>query len=775
MLAFALASALAAPAAITPLPDIVPAVVADRQEAQVPDRVHLDGMLGTRIQVNTVNRLLEVPTERLLEGYRKRPGRQTWEGEHIGKWLHAASLAWANSGDTRLHAKIADAVAELVECQEADGYLGTYLPKTRWTEWDVWAHKYNLLGLLTWMRLSGDRSALDCCLKMGDLLCREFGEGKRDLNRSGGHAGMASGSVLEPMVWLYRFTGEQRYRDFCQYILRDWETATGPHLVSRLLELKRVDKVGNAKAYEMLSCINGLLEWYRLTGEQDLLTAAENAWEDITAKRLYITGTASSHEHFRDDHDLPNHGNVGETCVTVTWLQFNAHLLRLTGQARYARELERIVYNQLPGAQRPDGRAWGYYVQMEGIKPYSSSLTGHCCLSSGPRGVALIPTFALSTDADGVVVNLHDAGHADLRLKDGSAVTVAITTRYPSDARVDIAVQPETPGSFTVKLRIPDWCASATLAFGDQALPIRVGADGYVAVRRTWQTGDRLTLNLPPTPRVVVGDHTNQGRACICHGPLVLAADAALDPTGNDRARLATTDVAALSITPEPATGLYRDWPHAQVFRIAAQGGPTLLAPFATAGVGARTARTDDQTHPHDHAAGTSGSRYRVWLRLAGQASADGNLAIDGSESRSRPGNQNGSLIDGGLVVTHDGTKQEQDWYAVTLPAAAIIGRVVFTHGRTFHDGGWFDTSAGKPQVQMQAVKDGPWTTVGEVLDYPATTAGDLPKLKEGARFTCTLATPVTAWAVRVVGRPACGDAPQQAFSSCGGLAVYAR
>ena len=121
---------LSATAAITPLPYVVPSVVEDRQEAQVPDRVQLSGMLGARIHANTYTRLLEtVDVDRLLEGYRERPGCMTWDGEHIGKYLHAAIMAWANSGDEKLRAKIASAVKELIKCQEADGYLGTYLPE----------------------------------------------------------------------------------------------------------------------------------------------------------------------------------------------------------------------------------------------------------------------------------------------------------------------------------------------------------------------------------------------------------------------------------------------------------------------------------------------------------------------------------------------------------------------------------------------------------------------------------------------------------------------
>ena len=98
---------------------------------------------------------------------------------------------------------------------------------------------------------------------------------------------------------------------------------------------------------------------------------------------------------------------------------------------------------------------------------------------------------------------------------------------------------------------------------------------------------------------------------------------------------------------------------------------------------------------------------------------------------------------------------------------------MVFTHGGTFHDGGWFDTSKGKPQVQVQAVKDGPWTTVGELADYPATTATDNKSIKNNTRFACTLATPVKALSVRVIGRPACGDVPARSMSSSAGLAAY--
>jgi hypothetical protein len=624
------ALSLSAIAAITPLPDKVVCTVADRQDFQVPDRVQLTGWLGTRIAVNESNRLAKLDIDRLLEGYRKRPGRQSWEGEHVGKWLHAATLAWVNTGDPALRAKLDETATELCKCQLEDGYLGTYTKDKRWTEWDVWAHKYNLIGLVTYMRYTGNLSPVPTCRNMADLLCSTFGDepGKRDINPTGNHMGMASGSVLEPMVLLYRFTGEPRYLEFCKYLLRAWETPTGPHIVSRLLNHQGVNTVGNGKAYEMLSCLNGVLELYRTTGDTNLFNACLNAWQDIVDHRLYITGAASYQEIFHDDFDLPNNKNVGETCVTVTWLQCNAQLLRLTGEARFAEQLEHVALNQLLGAQQPDGAAWGYYVQMEGKKPYSATLTGHCCLSSGPRGIALLPTFAVSTDSDGAVVNLYDASTAHLILHEGTPVTLKIETMYPADGRIRITVEPKTEKEFSLKLRLPAWCQDYSL----KPSGAKLGADGYTALRRSWKAGDVVELNLDLAPRIVVGDHLNQGKVAVCYGPLVLAADEALLPTNQTLSTLALpkADLAALVVAPEAAPAERRTWPGAKTFRVNAttqcgvESFTASLIPFADAG-------------------GT-GASYKVWLPVAGQPSA--NLLLDGIESRSRPSHKPRSISD---------------------------------------------------------------------------------------------------------------------------------
>ncbi|MCY2989553.1 MAG: hypothetical protein NTY19_17010 [Planctomycetota bacterium] len=102
------------------------------------------------------------------------------------------------------------------------------------------------------------------------------------------------------------------------------------------------------------------------------------------------------------------------------------------------------------------------------------------------------------------------------------------------------------------------------------------------------------------------------------------------------------------------------------------------------------------------------------------------NLLKAGKESRSRQGNRKGSINDGDFatfVVTYGGKLVEEDWFAVSLDEMVTVSSVVFGHGQNFPDGGWFDASAGKPRVQVQVSKGGAWETVGELSDYPKTTA----------------------------------------------------
>jgi hypothetical protein len=504
--------------------------IGDRFSPVDPGSVQLQGFLGERCSKNERARLLTKNEDELLSGFQNRPGAQAWIGEHAGKWLHAATLAWAYTKSESLRAKLDRVASALIAAQQPDGYLGTYPDGEHWgmgrnQKWDVWVHKYDLIGLITYHAHTGNQPALEAAKKIGDLLVKTFGrpaegETKLDLNERSTHAGMASGSVMEPMILLYRATADEKYLDFARFIAELWESEKGPKIISTLTEKKSVKLTANAKAYEMMSCLAGLCELYRATGETRYLTPAINAWNDIAANQLLITGSGSSGEHWTEPRQFlsSQKDQVAETCVTVTWIQLTAQLLRLTGEARYADELEKSFYNHLAAAQRPDGAAWSYFTALEGMRHYKAEQ--NCCTSSGPRGLAMLPAFVYMATDDGVVINFLTSSTATLKIN-GETVTIRQETFYPSSGRVAITVTVPKPMKFALRVRVPSWSVVA----GIKAQP-----NSYWLLRQTWSRTQTITLDFDLPVRVIAGEGSNADKFAIVRGPVVMAVDEMYNP-----------------------------------------------------------------------------------------------------------------------------------------------------------------------------------------------------------------------------------------------------
>ena len=181
------------------------------------------------------------------------------------------------------------------------------------------------------------------------------------------------------------------------------------------------------------------------------------AWKDIKDNQLDITGSGSRDEHWPDKPPLSvgERDNVDETCVTVTWLQFNMQLYRLTGEARFAEEIEKTLFNHLLAAQEPRrGADWCYFTPLQGRKPFSAALV--CCHSSGPRGIALAPLCLYAATSDGINVNYYTPSTATVPLPSGGSVEISQQTAYPLDGAVTLTLTPkQIAGPFTIRLRSP--------------------------------------------------------------------------------------------------------------------------------------------------------------------------------------------------------------------------------------------------------------------------------------------------------------------------------
>jgi DUF1680 family protein len=498
------------------------------------NKKQLRGYLGNRMYQNLSERLLKVDEAGILDGYLERPGHHPWAGEHVGKYLEAASNVWRNTGNAKLKMQMDQIMLQLISSQLPDGYLGTYLPADYWTSWDVWSHKYNLYGLLAYYKTTGYLPALETCKKMGNLLCKTFGNlpGQLDIIQAGTHVGMAATSVLDPMVELYKYMGDKKYLDFCYYIISSWEQKNGPKIISSLLESGKVTKVGNAKAYEMLSNFVGIANLYQVTGDAKLLKPVLIAWEDIVKNRLYLTGSTSSREFFQDDHVLPagKNDNMGEGCVTTTWIQLNHDLFSITGDVKYMEQIERSVYNHLLAAENPATGCVSYYTSLMEAKPFNCEIT--CCTSSVPRGIAMIPYFIYGNLKDIPTLLMYEPGvyiNSYMTSKKKKIdFLLNIESDFPESGSLNATINTSSnKDSIPIAFRVPGWCSSFVIKVGDEEF--RKLTNNFIIIKRTWNSGEKIKISFDIPLKEIAGGNSYPGKTAFQRGPQILALDESLN------------------------------------------------------------------------------------------------------------------------------------------------------------------------------------------------------------------------------------------------------
>lgn len=511
--------------------------VADALVPPPPGSVTFNGWIGDALATCKQGRLLGQSVPDLVGPFAVREEDRKWRGEFWGKWYTSAALAYRYQADPKLRTILDEAVRGLIATQTPDGSITTYKPACEFAHWDTWGRKYTLLGLLAYYELTGDAPTLAAARRHADYVLAHFGPGKADIATNGNWTGMAASSILEPMVLLYRTTGEPRYLQFAEYIVNSWAGSQGPDLVRKALAGTAVFKMfpgpdptkkgyeggGQSKAYEMMSCYEGLVELHRVTGEPKYLAAARNVFANIRDTEITIIGSGSSRERWCNGRvrQAESVAEWMETCVTVTWIKFAAQLLRLTGDPLYADEIERSAYNPLLAAQKDDGTWWCHYNPLEGPRspaPEQCAMHANCCVANGPRGLMLLPELAVMNSSAGPVINLYEAGTAMLK-----EARIEIQSDYPRANVVEIAVQPPAPASFTVSLRIPAWSRATKLEVnGKPVTDVQPGT--YARLSRTWKQGDKVRLTLDFTVRCEK-EPGSSGRVAIMRGPVVFALD----------------------------------------------------------------------------------------------------------------------------------------------------------------------------------------------------------------------------------------------------------
>lgn len=503
------------------------------------EKVKISGYIGRRLDECIEHRVKGQNVDHLVEPFRHQNERSRWQSEFWGKWIQGAIASYRYNRDPELYEIIRRGAEKLMETQLPNGYIGNYDEEYQLQEWDVWGRKYTMLGLVAWYDLSGNKKALKAACRVLEHLMTQVGPNLRSIVSTGNYRGMASASVLEPVIYLYQRTGEKRYLDYAKYIAQELNSQEGPLLVDKALTNVPVSsrfphpetwfsRENGQKAYEMMSCYEGLLELFKITGEKQYLKAVENTVEAIIEQEINIAGSGSAFECWYGGYEnqtFPTYHTM-ETCVTFTWMQLCNRLLKVNRNPVLADKLETSAYNALMASLRADGGQISKYSPLEGWRSPGEEQCGmhiNCCNANGPRGFALIPQAMYHVSDQRVQVNLYAPSETSLVLPDKKETKVNISqiTDYPANGRIVIEINPQKPIEFQLDLRIPSWCDLKHVNLAINNEPLQVKAHGWHSLIREWKAGDKISLELDMRARLVELNHCQ----AVVRGPILLARD----------------------------------------------------------------------------------------------------------------------------------------------------------------------------------------------------------------------------------------------------------
>jgi hypothetical protein len=588
-------------------------------EMMAPEQVTIGGHLGGQMTACYEHWVKRVDPQTLVEPFKSQTHTDEWQTEFWGKWMLGAVPGACYAHDEAMKAKIAASVKSLIATQNPDGYIGNYTKEARTAgPWDIWGRKYTMLGLMRYYDMSADPAALKATVRLANNLLTEVGPGRKDIFRVGAFHGMASTSVLEPIVLLYNRTKDRKYLDFANYIVAQWKEPEGADLIGKALAGIPVgDRFehpktwwtfeNGMKAYEMMSCYQGLTQLYRADPQADYLKACRMTADDIFATEINTAGSGSACEcwyHGRDRQQIPTYHTM-ETCVTTTWIKYCQTLLALTGEPKYADWLELAVYNTLLGALKADGSYFAKYTPLEGVRFQGEDQCGmaiNCCAANGPRGFAVVAESIVMRGDDALFINLYAESTVKTTLPaSGRGITLTQQTTYPETPTVVITLAPEAESEFALNLRIPGWSKETAVKVNGAALA-DIAAGTFKTIRRMWKAGDKIEMAFDWGGRVLAENN----HVALMRGPIVFARDARFNDGNIDRAGdfpSVKNGTIALKPAASKPDGIWMavavDMVQGTTHEGAeAKAGPILFCDFASAG------NTWDLS-----------SYYRVWIR----------------------------------------------------------------------------------------------------------------------------------------------------------------
>lgn len=508
------------------------------------------------------------------------------------KWLEAAASVYTITKDPKIDALMDKFINEILKAQRADGYIHTpVIIQERNNSID--SHKvdktvigtevgsnnekvaftnrlnfetYNLGHLMTaaavHYRATGKRTLLDAAIKATDFLCNFYETASSELARNA-----ICPSHYMGVIEMYRTTGNPRYLKLAENLIniRGLVSNGTDDNQDRVPFRDQYIAMGHAVRANYLYA--GVADVYAETGENQLMNNLSSIWNDIINRKMYITGGCGAlydgtspdgtnytpdsiqkvHQAYGRAYQLPNSTAHNETCASIGNLLFNWRMFEITGDAKYTDVVETELYNGILSGISLDGEKYFYTNPLRISKKFPYTLrwsktrekyiSCFCCPPNTLRTLCEAQDYAYTTSKGTLWCNIY--GSSVLKTKIGNGeLKVTQTTEYPYNGKIVIVLDkvPSYRDFSTIRLRIPEWCDSATVSVNGLRQNVKIYTGKYLSISRKWNNRDKIQLVLEMRPQLIEANplvEEDKNQVAVKRGPIVYCLESMDIDNGN--------------------------------------------------------------------------------------------------------------------------------------------------------------------------------------------------------------------------------------------------
>lgn len=459
-----------------------------------------------------------------------------WPGEQEGYWHEAYIHAAFQVGDAEAIRRATDYVERVLRSQGPDGYLGIYAPDSRLlppddprygaTGGELHSEAHLFLALIAFYEHTGREDVLAAVEKAARLTMNHYPDGAfattagRTL-KAGGNS--HSVTFNDPMMQLYRITGDERYLKFVALSYASY-TAHPPRdhdFLPTLLEDPAARFEGHgAHTAESFHWVSALT----VAGVSGAEECAAEAMEKL-GRHLTPGGAMISDEfvagRLGNGHDLYEYCTQAELIKSLTWIAeyqsdteaaeraarlfFNASMgarIHPLGGLQYLSRDDRLDIPAVTDGKGPKNKGEKKHFQI------SSIIRPTCCPASSGRPVHYFLSGAwMKRPADDALALMNLMPCVLQTEVAGTKLTIDEQTMYPFSDTVRLGFKVAKPVKLSIAVRLP---TEGTLAVAELAGLREETRAGFLWLTKEWRTGDvvEIALQLP-----VVLEKTQDGAA----------------------------------------------------------------------------------------------------------------------------------------------------------------------------------------------------------------------------------------------------------------------